>query len=82
MRQEVNVRRSSLNHFIRAQPQRLRNRETERFGSLEVDAQLEFGRLLDGQVGGFGTLEDLVDVLGGDLGVLDCYTMRSGARAA
>ena len=39
---------SGVNLLIGAQPQRLRNRETERFGSLEVDTQLELGGLLDG----------------------------------
>jgi len=33
----------------------------ERLRRLEVDHQLELGRLLDGQVGGLGALEDLID---------------------
>src|SRR6266568_3760961 len=36
-----------LNHLIRPQEQRLRNREPERPGGLEVDDQLDLGRLLD-----------------------------------
>jgi hypothetical protein len=32
---------------------------------LEIDDQLELGRLLDGKVGGLGALEDLVDIGGG-----------------
>jgi hypothetical protein len=36
--------RYPLNHIVRAQ--HLRDREVERFASLEIDHQLEFGRLL------------------------------------
>ena len=34
----------------------------EGFGGLEVDDELELGRLLDRQVAGLGALEDLVDI--------------------
>ena len=34
----------------------------ECLGRLQVDDQFELRRLLDGQVGGLGALEDLVDV--------------------
>jgi 2-polyprenyl-6-methoxyphenol hydroxylase-like FAD-dependent oxidoreductase len=37
-----------LDHLIRAQQQRRRDRQTEGLRGLEVDDQLEFGRLLDG----------------------------------
>ena len=40
----------------------MRHGETERPGGLEIDHQLEFGRLLHRQVGGLGRLEDLSDV--------------------
>src|ERR1043166_6036883 len=36
--------------------------EAECFGGLEVDDQLELRRLLDGEFGGLGALQDLVDV--------------------
>ena len=36
-----------LDHLVRAQQQRLRNREPKGVGSLQVDHQLEFRRLLD-----------------------------------
>ena len=39
-----------------------RDREAERLGGLEIDDQLEFGRLLDRQIGGLGALEDLPGV--------------------
>jgi len=42
----------SPNHFVRAQQQRLRNREAKRFGSFEIDHELEFDGLLDGQIAG------------------------------
>src|SRR6266849_6355239 len=42
------------NHLVRADQQRLWNRQPERFSSLEVDDQLELRRLLDGQIGRLG----------------------------
>src|SRR6476620_3425871 len=54
----------SLNDLIGPQQQRLWDREPERLGGLEVDHQLELRRLLHGQVGGLGALEDLVHVGG------------------
>src|SRR5215467_8730420 len=54
--------RWSLDYFICPREKRRWNRQAERFGSLEVDHQLQLRRLLHGQVGGFQTLENLVDV--------------------
>jgi hypothetical protein len=54
----------SLDHLVRPLQERLRNRQAERLRGLEVDDQLELRRLLDGQVGRLGALEDLVDVSG------------------
>jgi len=34
----------------------LRHGEAEHLGGLQIDDQLEFGRLLDRQIGGLGTL--------------------------
>src|SRR5262249_41373665 len=42
----------SLDHLIRPRQQRRRDRQPERPGRLEVDHQLESGRLLDRQVAG------------------------------
>src|SRR5437773_1162194 len=53
-----------LDHFIRPPQQRRRDRQAERLGGLEVDDQLEFGRLLHGEIGGLRAFQDLVDVLG------------------
>src|SRR5712691_2132837 len=41
-----------------------RHVDAERLGGLEVDHQLEFGRLLDRQIAGLGALQDLVHVRG------------------
>jgi hypothetical protein len=43
----------------------LRHGEVERFRGLQIDDQLEFGRLLDGQIGGLGAVEDLPSVNAG-----------------
>ena len=53
---------SSFDHLVRAQQDRLRDRQTERFGGLQVDDQLELRRLFDRKIGGLGALEDLVRV--------------------
>src|SRR5215475_676223 len=52
----------SLDDFIRPLQQRRRDREPQRLRGLEVDQQLELRWLLDREVGGLGTLEDLVHV--------------------
>src|SRR5713101_6573182 len=49
-----------LDHLIRPQQHRRRDREPERLGGLHVDHQIELGGLLDGQILGLHTLEDLV----------------------
>jgi len=43
-----------LDQLVRPYQERLRNRESERLGGLEIDDQLERRRLLDGKVGGLG----------------------------
>src|ERR1700682_2806028 len=52
------------NHLICAYQQRLRKRETERIRGLEIDHELELGRLFHGKLAGLRALEDLVDVFG------------------
>src|SRR5262249_5992621 len=46
--------------LIRPQQQRRWDREAKGLGGLEVDDQFELRRLLDGEVGRLGALEDLV----------------------
>ena len=56
---------ASLDHVIRPLQERLRDLQPEGLGGLEVDDQLELCGLLDGQVGGLGAFEDLVDIVCG-----------------
>src|SRR5437870_754166 len=56
---------NSFDDLIGASKDRLRYGEAECLGGLEIDDQLEFGRLLDWQVGRFGAFEDLSDVTAG-----------------
>jgi hypothetical protein len=52
-----------FDHLIRPLQERRRNRQAEEgLGALEVDDQLELGRLLNRQVGGLGAFEDSVHV--------------------
>ena len=54
----------ALNDLVRAGKERRRHVEAECLRGLEVDDKLEFGRLLDWQIGRLGALQDLVDVCG------------------
>src|SRR5262245_7121360 len=56
------TRDASLDHLVRGGLQRQRNDQAERLRSLEVDHQLEFGGLLDRQVGWCRALENPGDV--------------------
>jgi hypothetical protein len=51
----------SLDHLVGKGKQRRWKREVERFRRLEIEHQLEFGRLLNRQIAGFCALEDLID---------------------
>jgi hypothetical protein len=51
-----------LDHLIGAREQRRWHLEAERLRGLEIDDQLELGRLLDRKIGGFGALQNLVNV--------------------
>ena len=52
----------SLNHLISGGQQRFRDGEAEGFGGLEVDDELELGRLHDRQVGRLGAVEDFASI--------------------
>jgi hypothetical protein len=52
----------SFDHLVGAGEQPWRHGETKRLSSLEVDYQLELGRVLDRQVTGFFALEDAIDI--------------------
>ena len=55
----------SFDHLVGAQQERRRQLDADRFGGLEIDDQLKPGRLLDRQIGGLRTVENLRHV-GGD----------------
>jgi hypothetical protein len=58
-----------------------RDSQAERLGGLEVDDELEFGRVLDGQLGRLGAFQDLVDVGGGSPELLQ-HIRRVGHETA
>jgi len=57
----------SLDHFIGANEERLRDCQPKRLRSLEIDREIEFGRLLNGNIARFGVAQILVDILSGAL---------------
>ncbi len=62
---------ASLDHFVCAQQQRLRDRNTKRFRGFHVDHQLELGWLLDREISGLGALQYLVDLVRSQYVVLE-----------
>src|SRR5215467_8542598 len=54
------VERGSLDHLICPTQHGRRDSQPECLGGFQVDDQLELGRLLDGQIGRLGALEDPV----------------------
>ena len=63
----------SFNELVGANQERLQDRQPERLGGLEIDHQREFGRLLDGKIGRFGTLQNPVDIGGGAPLKIECF---------
>src|ERR1035437_4251760 len=55
-------RAASFDHLVGASEQRRRHGEAERPGSLEIDHQLVFGRLLDWEFPRLGSLENTISV--------------------
>src|SRR5437667_9017217 len=55
-----------FDHLVGQRQQPVRNGEADRLGGLEIDHQIELGRLQHRQVGGLLTLQDAPDV-GADL---------------
>src|SRR5262245_2895369 len=52
----------SLNNLVRSCQHVGRYCEIDLFGCLQIDDELEFRRLLNGEVGGLGAFQNLVDV--------------------
>jgi hypothetical protein len=52
----------SFNHLVGEQLHRVGNRQPQRLRGLEIDHQLEFGRLHDRQIRGVGPPEDAADL--------------------
>src|SRR3954451_4672187 len=58
-RPKAGISPALFDHLVGAHQHRLRHGEAERRGGLEIDHQIELGRLLDRQVSRLGALEDL-----------------------
>src|SRR5262245_27369370 len=58
------TRPPSVNDLVRALQERWRDRQPDRLRGAEIYDQLELRRLLDGEVGWFGALEDPVHIGG------------------
>jgi hypothetical protein len=69
---------SSADHLLSQEEERWGYGEPEGLRRLEVHDQFELCGLLDGQVGGLGTLQNLVDVRGGR--PIDARQARRGTR--
>ena len=56
-----------FDHLVGDGEKRGRNVEAECLGSRQIDDKIELRRLLDRDIGGFGSAQDLVEQLGGAL---------------
>jgi hypothetical protein len=57
--------RNLLDHLVGTQQNRLRYRQAERLGGLEVDDHLKFCRQLNGQLRRFRSAQDAIHISGG-----------------
>ena len=55
----------SFNHLVGAQQERLRDRQAKRLGGIQIDDEIEFGRLLDRDVAWLGPSQNLVNIVCG-----------------
>src|SRR5438132_7944920 len=55
-------RAESFDHLVGSSKKRVRHGQAKRLGGLDVDGQLELGRLLDREVGGLLALEVAIDI--------------------
>jgi hypothetical protein len=70
----------SLNHLVRPVEHRLRNRQAYLFSRLQIDHQLKFHRLLDGQISRLSSFQKFVDEDSGT--AVQVNQVRSVARNA
>src|SRR6266481_9808943 len=61
---------SWIDHLIRPLEERLRDRQAEGLGGLEVDQEFKLRGLLDGQVARFGAVKDSIHIGGGPTGLI------------
>src|SRR5438093_12328681 len=55
----------SLDHLVGAQEERLGDRQAKRLGGVQIDDEIELGRLLDRDVAWLGPSQNLVNIVGG-----------------
>ena len=70
----------SLDHLVRPEQQRLRDLDAERFGGNQIDPQLEFSRLFDGEITRLGAFQNAVELdthLAKNLGIRRSVTHES-----
>src|ERR1700677_4133776 len=60
-----NISRNLLDHLVGGRQDYIRDYEIERLRCVEIDGELEFGRLSDGQIAGLLSAQDAVDKVTG-----------------
>jgi hypothetical protein len=59
--------RASLDHLVGTSEEGRRHFQAKRLGGLQIDDEIELGRLLDREVSGLCSAHNLVDIFGGAL---------------